>query len=138
MCEPPPDILSAFAARVDFSALALPKFCKPPIFVYRASAVVGLSESPNFELAPFNIRVSVVAPGGASTDFAGRSLATTFQNNDHPYAETVGKTIAVFGRNRGRQIRYVLGEDAVAMAAARAKMSDEQYPGYIEGWMAGT
>jgi len=121
-------------------------------------AVVGFSESLNFELAPFNIRAKVVAPGGVSTDFAGRSLATTFKTNDHPYAETVGKTIAAFGRNRARhstpehiaegifaaatdgtrQMRYVLGEDAIAMAAGRAKMTDEQYVGYIEAWMAGS
>ena len=120
-------------------------------------AVVGFSESLNFELAPFNIRVKVVAPGGVSTDFAGRSLATTFKTDDHPYAATVQKTIAAFGRNRARystpehiadgifaaatdgtrQIRYVLGDDAIAMAAGRAKMTDEQYVGYIEGWLSG-
>ena len=65
-------------------------------------AVVGFSESLNFELAPFNIRVKVVAPGGVSTDFAGRSLVTTFKDNNHPYAEAVGKTVAAFARNRAR------------------------------------
>jgi NAD(P)-dependent dehydrogenase (short-subunit alcohol dehydrogenase family) len=120
-------------------------------------AVVGFSESLNFELAPFNIRVKVVAPGGVSTDFAGRSLVTTFKDNDHPYGDTLFKTVAAFGRNRARhstpekiaqgifaaatdgtrQMRYVLGDDAIAMAAGRAKMTDEQYVGYIEGWMAG-
>ena len=120
-------------------------------------AVVGFSESLNFELAPFNVRVKVACPGGVATDFAGRSLATTFKDDNHLYADGVAKTIAAFGRNRARyssaeaiaeglyaaatdgtrQIRYVLGEDAVAMAAGRAKMTDEQYVAYIEAWMAG-
>ena len=120
-------------------------------------AVVGFSESLNFELAPFNVRVKVACPGGVATDFAGRSLATTFKDDNHLYADGVAKTIAAFGRNRARyssaeaiaeglyaaatdgtrQIRYVLGEDAVAMAAGRAKMTDEHYVAYIEAWMAG-
>ena len=52
-------------------------------------AVVGFSESLNFELAQFNVRVKVVAPGGVSTDFAGRSLAMTFKDAHHPYAQDV-------------------------------------------------
>ena len=120
-------------------------------------AVVGFSESLNFELAPFNVRVKVACPGGVATDFAGRSLATTFRDDNHPYADGVAKTIAAFGRNRARyssaekiaegiyaaatdgtrQIRYVLGDDAIAMAASRAEMTDEQYVAYIDAWMAG-
>jgi len=120
-------------------------------------AVVGFSESLNFELAPFNVRVKVVCPGGVATDFAGRSLATTFKDDDHPYADDVAKAIAAFGRNRARyssaesiadglyraatdgsrKIRYVLGDDAIAMAAGKAQMTDEQYVGYIEGWLSG-
>ncbi len=120
-------------------------------------AVVGFSESLNFELAPFNIRVKAVCPGGVSTDFAGRSLAATFKDDNHPYAETVAKTIKAFTGNRARhstpekiaeglfvaatdgtrKTRYVLGDDAKATLAGRAQMSDEQYVEYIERWMAG-
>lgn len=120
-------------------------------------AVVGFTESLNFELAPFGVRAKVVCPGGVATDFAGRSLATTFKDDRHPYAEGVAKTIAAFGRNRARYssaekiaegiygaatdgtrtIRYVLGDDAIAMAAGRAKMTDEQYVAYIDAWMSG-
>ena len=47
-------------------------------------AVVGFSELLNFELAPFGIKVKVVAPGGVETDFAGRSLVTTFSDDVVP------------------------------------------------------
>ena len=121
-------------------------------------AVVGFSESLNFELAPFNIRVKFAAPGGVATDFAGRSLALTFKDDGRPYAEGVARTAAAFRRNPGRystpeaiaegifgaatdgsrQVRYVLGADAVARYEARLKMSDEQFLAYVESWMSGT
>lgn len=52
-----------------------------PLFsLYHATkfALFGFSESLQYELAPFGIRVKVVAPGGVKTDFAGRSLVPTF------------------------------------------------------------
>jgi NAD(P)-dependent dehydrogenase (short-subunit alcohol dehydrogenase family) len=121
-------------------------------------AVVGFSESLNFELAPFDIRVKFAAPGGVATDFAGRSLALTFKGDGGPYAEGIAKTAAAFRRNPGRlstpeliaeglyaaatdgtrQIRYVLGADAVARYEARRTMTDEQYVAAVESWMSGS
>jgi NAD(P)-dependent dehydrogenase (short-subunit alcohol dehydrogenase family) len=118
-------------------------------------ALVGFSESLSFELAPFGIQVKIVAPGGVATDFAGRSLVTTFKDENHPYADSVAKVIAAFraprpGRSTSeylaeniygavtdgtRKTRYVVGEDAVALLAARAKMTDEQYVALIETQM---
>jgi NAD(P)-dependent dehydrogenase (short-subunit alcohol dehydrogenase family) len=118
-------------------------------------AIVGFSESLNFELAPFGVQVKIVAPGGVATDFAGRSLALTFSGDDHPYAATVAKVAAAFAARQGnrstseylaegvyaaatdgtRQTRYVIGEDAVALLAARAKMTDEQYVAFMEKQM---
>ena len=118
-------------------------------------AVVGFSESLNFELAPFGIKVKVVAPGGVATDFAGRSLVTTFGDDRGPYAASIDKVIAGFGARRGnhstseylaeaiygavtdgtRKTCYVVGEDAVALLAARAKMTDEQYVAFMEAQM---
>ena len=115
-------------------------------------ALVGFSESLSIELAPFGIQVKVVAPGGVDTDFAGRSLATTFKDDQHPYAEAAGKVIAAFGARRTnrsssqdlaeaiyaavtdgtRKTRYVVGKDAVALLAARADMTDEQYIAFME------
>ena len=120
-------------------------------------AVVGFSESLNFELAPFGVKVKVVAPGGVATDFAGRSLATTFDDDRGPYAASIDKVIAAFGarrdnRNRStseylaeaiygaatdgtRKTCYVVGQDAVALLAAREKMTDEQYVAFMEAQM---
>jgi NAD(P)-dependent dehydrogenase (short-subunit alcohol dehydrogenase family) len=120
-------------------------------------ALIGFSESLGFELAPFGIRVKIVAPGGVATDFAGRSLATTFSDDGRPYADSVAKVIAAFrarasssNRSTSEQIaaiifeaitdgtgktRYVAGEDALALLAARAKMTDEQYVAFMSQQM---
>jgi NAD(P)-dependent dehydrogenase (short-subunit alcohol dehydrogenase family) len=118
-------------------------------------AVVGFSESLNFELAPFGVRVKVVAPGGVSTDFAGRSLAVTFSGDGEPYADAIAKVVAAFRARQGarstseylaeciyaaatdgtRKTLYVAGEDAVALVAARKTMTDEQYLAFTEGRM---
>lgn len=63
--------------------------------VYHATkwGLEGWSESLAFELAPFGIRVKTVAPGGISTDFAGRSLVAT----PHPaYAAIMAKVMGAF------------------------------------------
>lgn len=63
--------------------------------VYHATkwALEGWSESLAYELAPFGIRVRTLAPGGISTDFAGRSLVMT----PHPaYMDAIGKTMKAF------------------------------------------
>ncbi len=38
-------------------------------------AVEGLTESMQYELNPFGIRLKIVEPGGYKTEFAGRSMA---------------------------------------------------------------
>ena len=38
-------------------------------------AMVGISESLNKELEPFNVSVTSVAPGSFRTDWAGRSMS---------------------------------------------------------------
>lgn len=131
----------------------------PMYSLYHATkyAVVGFSESLNFELAPFDVRVKVVAPGFVSTDFAGRSLVRTFRDDSHPYAEGVAMVAATFGRNGARastpeyiaegiftaatdgtrQMRYVLGDDAIATLAGRSNMTNEKYVAYVEGVVNG-
>lgn len=117
--------------------------------VYHATkwALEGWSESMAFELAPHNIRIKIVSPGGIKTDFAGRSLDLVA----HPaYAEQLEKVFAVF-RDPARaaqassaeqiakvvyeaatddrdQLRYVAGEDAKAMYASVRRL-DPRRPG---------
>ena len=108
--------------------------------VYHATkwAIEGWSESMAFELAPFNIGIKTVSPGGISTDFAGRSLDLVSHS---AYEELMKKVLAVFmdperaaqassaeqiaevvfdAATDGKdQLRYVAGEDAKAMFAQR-------------------
>jgi len=110
-------------------------------------AVVGFTEALNHELAEFGIRAKFVAPGGVATDFAGRSLSTTFTGTDHPYAGSVAKVMAAWGGRRGgysgpeqaadaiftaatddtRRVRYVSGADAESLLATRARLDDAGY-----------
>lgn len=110
-------------------------------------AVVGFTEALNHELADFGIRAKFVAPGGVATDFAGRSLALTFADHNHPYAASVAKAMAAWGSRRGgysapdqvaevihtaatdgtRQVRYVSGADAESLLATRARLDDAGY-----------
>ena len=114
--------------------------------VYHATkwALEGWSESMAFELAPHNIRIKTVSPGGIKTDFAGRSLDLVA----HPaYDESMKKVLAVFtdparaaqssspdqiaeavyeaATDDQDQLRYVAGEDAKAMYAQRQAVGVE-------------
>ena len=62
----------------------------------------GLSLSLAYELRPFAIRVRLIVPGGAETDFSGRSLVRSFPEAPHPYAEMVERTIRSFSSRRQR------------------------------------
>ncbi len=112
----------------------------------------GLSESLNYELKAFNIRVKVVAPGGVATDFAGRSLnLTTEQGATTPYDPQLEKVWKAFDRNRANyssarqiaeviyqaatdntdQLRYLAGEDAKAIYALWKKETNEDFNKFI-------
>lgn len=110
-------------------------------------AVVGFTEALNHELAEFGVHAKFVAPGGVATDFAGRSLSTTFSDDHHPYAANVAKAMAAWGSRRDgyaapdqvaevifqavtdgtEQVRYVSGTDAETLLATRAKLDDAGY-----------
>lgn len=116
--------------------------------IYHATkfGVDGLSESLNYELRPFNIRVKVVAPGGVITDFATRSLQRTMDGAS-VYDAGLEKVFAAFGTNAANystadqiaeviyqaatddtdQIRYVAGQDAQALYGAWKSMSNEEF-----------
>ena len=121
--------------------------------IYHATkfGVDGLSESLNYELRPFNIRVKVVAPGGVVTDFATRSLQQTMDGAS-PYDESIQKVMAAFARRGGNyssaeqiaeviyqaatdgtdRLRYVAGPDAQALYAKWQTMSNEDFSALIE------
>jgi NAD(P)-dependent dehydrogenase (short-subunit alcohol dehydrogenase family) len=116
--------------------------------IYHATkwAIEGFYESAAFELSKFGIGVKTVAPGGIKTDFATRSIVRT----QHPaYDELTGKVFARLTdpERRARystpeqiadvvyeaatdgkaQLRYLAGEDAVAIHAQRRAVGDEVF-----------
>jgi NAD(P)-dependent dehydrogenase (short-subunit alcohol dehydrogenase family) len=109
-------------------------------------AVEGFSESLNYELAPFGIRVKLVEPGAIKTDFGTRSLDVLRKEGLTAYddfvrkmreawsglrtyssPELVAEVIYNAATDGTDQLRYVAGNDAAAILDARAKISDEQY-----------
>ncbi|MCH8621069.1 SDR family oxidoreductase [Undibacterium sp. TS12] len=80
-------------------------------------AIVGFTESLSFELAPLGIRAKYIAPGGVSTDFAGRSLATTVGQGENPYAASLGKVMAATGARRSNYSSPELIAEVIYTAA---------------------
>ncbi|HET9453197.1 MAG TPA: oxidoreductase [Gemmatimonadaceae bacterium] len=76
----------------------------PGIGFYNASkfAVVGLSEALAREVEPLGIKVTVIAPSGFRTDWAGRS-ANEAPHRLPEYAPTAGKNIRIIREASGKQ-----------------------------------
>ncbi|MFQ3680519.1 MAG: SDR family oxidoreductase [Pseudanabaenaceae cyanobacterium] len=60
-------------------------------------AVEGLSESAQFELRPFNIRVKLIEPGAIRTNFYGRSQTPLQKQGLTAYEEFTAKVLARIG-----------------------------------------
>jgi NAD(P)-dependent dehydrogenase (short-subunit alcohol dehydrogenase family) len=56
-------------------------------------ALEGFSESLQFELRPFNIRVKIIEPGSIMTDFFGRSQEVAIEHGDQKYEEYVNRVM---------------------------------------------
>lgn len=76
--------------------LALPLFS-----VYHATkfAVEGFSESLQYELRPFNIKVKLIEPGIIYTDFYERSMVWAMKNDVKEYEEFFRKVKAMMDRS---------------------------------------
>lgn len=116
--------------------------------VYHAAkfGVEGWSESLSYELEPLGIKVKTVAPGGITTDFAGRSLDIS---QHEAYAETFEKIAGVFQDPTRRenystpeqvaavvyeavtdgkdQLKYIAGTDAQAYFNLRKSVSQDEF-----------
>ncbi|MBX9601073.1 MAG: SDR family oxidoreductase [Bryobacteraceae bacterium] len=120
----------------------------PLYSLYHATkwAVEGVSESLQFELGRFGIRVKVVEPGSIATDFAGRSLDRLQKDGLTVYDDYIGQLLAGWAKVRqpsppelvaeviyqaatdgSAQLRYAAGEDAKAILAMRPGLSDADY-----------
>ena len=102
-------------------------------------AVEGFSESLQYELEGFNIRLKIIEPGVIKTDFADRSLVQLrsddirdyddFVDNfnqksvafakDSPGPGIVAETIYKAATDRSHRLRYLVGKDARQIAFGR-------------------
>jgi NAD(P)-dependent dehydrogenase (short-subunit alcohol dehydrogenase family) len=114
---------------------------------YSASkyAMEGLSESLAFEMAEFNVKVSLIEPGCVMTPIWGK--AAPLEDVEQPYMNSLARLGRWFEFNLTRpampedvaevieqaiesdepRFRYPVGKDAQEMLAARAKVSDEEW-----------
>lgn len=117
-------------------------------------AVEGISESLVYELSPLGIRVKVVEPGLVDTDFAGRSFVLSVDPEGGAYGPTVQSVFTAFAttqqqgqgaaadvanaifaaaNDNSTQLRYIVGDDAIATLEARQAMDDAAFMGMIAG-----
>ncbi|SFD57310.1 Short-chain dehydrogenase [Chitinophaga sp. CF118] len=115
-------------------------------------AVEGISESLNYEVEQFGGQVKIVEPGMIATDFSGRSLdfsndenMTEYQNivsslmaampkmveNVSP-ASVVAEVIFEAATDEKNQLRYTAGEDAKMLMANRQQYDDATFIGSIK------
>lgn len=120
----------------------------PTCSIYAATkfALDGFSESLAYELAHFNIKVKTIAPGGIQTDFAGRSMdggmhdayKTLVEKVSEGYSEekasqfstpeSIAEVIFEAATDNKDQLRYIAGNDAVALYNERIQHgAEEQY-----------
>ena len=87
-------------------------------------AVEGFSESLRYELAPYNIRVKAIEPGGIKTDFASRSLVLA--KND-VYSKSEDKMMAFMEKID----KTLPGPEHVAKVIFRAATDNSQRLRYL-------
>jgi NAD(P)-dependent dehydrogenase (short-subunit alcohol dehydrogenase family) len=121
----------------------------PLYSIYHSSkwAVEGFSESLQYELAPFGIRVKIVEPGAIKTEFytdgrksiPGEDLPmyksivakadavsqVSGQNGESP--ELVAKTVFKAAIDQGSKLRYPVGKPAPLMLRLRKILPDSWY-----------
>lgn len=121
----------------------------PMYSVYHASkwAVEGFSDSLQYELKPFGIRVKIIEPGIVKTEFWGRSTdrenitGITADERGQPVLDLIDEAAGVFAtlpedvadviwratNDTSERQRYVIGVDAHLTLLARKLLSDSMY-----------
>jgi len=117
-------------------------------------ALEGLSESIQYELEPFGIRIIIIEPGGVGSNFLRnlkwasntpdplnspygsmrRSMSEFFeqwsQNLTHP--SEVAKAILKSVTSESPDLRYTVGTDAAETLESRKSMSDKEFQNMIK------
>lgn len=112
-------------------------------------AVEGISESLSYEVEQFGGKVKIVEPGAIATEFAGRSMDFSNDENMAEYQPIVGKVLSTVNTmfaqaspakvvanviyeaatDRTDKLRYTAGEDAKAIIARREATDDTTFIG---------
>jgi NAD(P)-dependent dehydrogenase (short-subunit alcohol dehydrogenase family) len=115
-------------------------------------ALEAASEVLAQELRPFGIRVAIIEPGVIQTHIWENSAPATHLNRTSPYRSVMrrnGRFYARMLKNPSRpelvadaifdavtretpRLRTLVGQDAEAMAAGRARMTDEEWIGLCD------
>jgi short-subunit dehydrogenase len=116
-------------------------------------ALEGLSESIQYELEPFGIKVILIEPGAVGSNFwRNIKIAKSSSDSDSPYSQfgnkilkafkvmeqnvinpsVVAKTILDAVTSDNPQLRYVVGEDAAKTIEARKNMPDKEFGDLIK------
>ncbi|MEQ9501080.1 MAG: SDR family oxidoreductase [Deltaproteobacteria bacterium] len=115
-------------------------------------AVEGLSEALHYELAAIGAKMKIVEPGMIKTDFGGRSLDVTNDDNLAEYQEMVGKVFAAMGpmgeagsepevvaeviyeaaTDGTDKLRYTAGPDAAELMKNRKLADDATFIGGLK------
>ena len=110
-------------------------------------AVEGMTEALSFELAPIGVTVKLIEPGAINTNFATTSFDMNLDPSLTEYGSFVDAVTRAFGATtQGAsdpivvaetiwqaatdgtdKLRYIAGEDAKQIIAARKRMEDPEY-----------
>ncbi|MRS62833.1 SDR family NAD(P)-dependent oxidoreductase [Larkinella terrae] len=132
------------------------RFTLPLISLYAASkfALEGFSESLSFELAPLNIKVKIIEPGGTETNFSNvtreqfahdptlTDYNTFLEASGKMFGELVAHRLVSAGQvadviyeaatDGSDTLRYIIGnEDFKKRLSARAHLPDQEYVNFI-------
>jgi NAD(P)-dependent dehydrogenase (short-subunit alcohol dehydrogenase family) len=116
-------------------------------------ALEGLSESIQYELEPFGIKVILIEPGAVGSNFwRNIKIAKSSSDSNSPYSQfgnkilkafkemeqntispsVVAKTILDAVTSDNPQLRYVVGEDAARTLEARKNIPDNEFGDLIK------
>jgi short-subunit dehydrogenase len=116
-------------------------------------ALEGLSESIQYELEPFGIKIILIEPGAVSSNFwRNIKIAKSSSNTNSPYTQLENKILKAFKKmeenaispsevakaildsvtSDNPQLRYVVGNDAARMMEVRKNISDTEFGNLIK------
>jgi NAD(P)-dependent dehydrogenase (short-subunit alcohol dehydrogenase family) len=111
-------------------------------------ALEGLSESIQYELEPFGIKIILIEPGAVGSNFwKNIKIAKPSSNTNSPYAQFMSQTMKAYSEmeqnamnisevtktildavtSDNPQLRYLVGEDATKAIEAKKNMSDKEF-----------